>query len=144
MRAVRLDLPSTIESIHLLDALISEMLNLMQVDEQISHQINLAVIEAGTNAIKHGNAADPEKYVHFEFQASSEKMTILVQDSGCLNQHKLQESFSLAQAGGDNNLTRSAGRGLQLIDAYMDEVIYDIASVKMIKRIKNWVGNLLN
>jgi hypothetical protein len=33
---------------------------------------------------------------------------------------------------------------LQLIDAYMDEVIYDIASVKMIKRIKNWVGNLLN
>ena len=137
MRAVRLDLPSTIESIHLLDALISEMLNLMQVDEQISHQINLAVIEAGTNAIKHGNAADPEKYVHFEFQASSEKMTILVQDSGCLNQHKLQESFSLTEARGDNHLTRSAGRGLQLIDAYMDEVIYDIASVKMIKRIKN-------
>ena len=137
MRTVRLDLPSTIESIHLLDALISEMLNLMQVDEQISHQINLAVIEAGTNAIKHGNAADPEKYVHFEFQASSEKMTILVQDSGCLNQHKLQESFSLTETGGDNNLMRSAGRGLQLIDAYMDEVIYDIASVKMIKRIKN-------
>ena len=136
MWTVRLDLPSTIESVHLLDALISEMLNLMQIDEQTSHQINLAVIEAGTNAIKHGNAADPEKYVHFEFQASSEKMTILVQDSGCLNQHKLQESPSLVETALDN-LTRSDGRGLQLIDAYMDEVIYDIASVKMVKRIKN-------
>ena len=35
MWTVRLDLPSTIESVHLLDALISEMLNLMQIDEQI-------------------------------------------------------------------------------------------------------------
>ena len=63
-------------------------------------------------------------------------MTILVQDSGYLNQHKLQESPSLVETALDN-LTRSDGRGLQLIDAYMDEVIYDIASVKMVKRIKN-------
>ena len=79
---IRLDLPSSLESIHLLDALISEMLDLLRIDKPTCHQINLAVIEAGTNAIKHGNTTGSDTRIRFEFRVAMDKVTIVVQDGG--------------------------------------------------------------
>ena len=52
------------------------------MDEETSAQVNLAVIEAGTNAIKHGNQGDPEKRAYFEFIILPDKFTIVIQDQG--------------------------------------------------------------
>ena len=75
---VRLDLPRSLESIHLLDVVISEMLDLLKIDKHIRHQINLAVIEAGTNAVKHGNTAGSNSHIRFEFRAAVDKITIVI------------------------------------------------------------------
>ena len=123
---VRIDLPRSLESIHLLDVLISEMLDLLRLDKHIRHQINLAVIEAGTNAIKHGSTAGSNSHIRFEFRAAIDKITIVIRDSG-QGVHPTHVENS--------DLWRSSGRGLQLINAYMDEVKYEVTGVTMVKHI---------
>ena len=123
---VRLDLPRSLESIHLLDVVISEMLDLLKIDKHIRHQINLAVIEAGTNAVKHGNTAGSNPHIRFEFRAAVDKITIVIRDSG-------QDVYPIHVE--NNDLWRSSGRGLQLINAYMDEVNYERTGITMVKRI---------
>ncbi len=123
---IRLDLPSSLESIHLLDALISEMLDLLRIDKPTCHQINLAVIEAGTNAIKHGNTTGSDTRIRFEFRVAMDKVTIVVQDGG-------QDIYQIPVI--NNDLWQSSGRGLQLINAYMDEVTYQVSGITMVKYI---------
>ncbi len=123
---VRLDLPRSLESIHLLDVVISEMLDLLKIDKHIRHQINLAVIEAGTNAVKHGNTASSNSHIRFEFRAAVDKITIVIRDSG-------PDVYPIHVE--NNDLWRSSGRGLQLINAYMDEVNYERTGITMVKRI---------
>ena len=73
-KSIRLDLPSSMQHVYLLDTIILEILKEMEFDEETSEQVTLAVIEAGTNAIKHGNQEDFSKSAHFEFIVQSDKL----------------------------------------------------------------------
>jgi len=77
-REIILDIPSEFKHIYLLDLVISYVSKEMGFNEETKEQVNLAVIEAGTNAIKHGNKNDPSKNVHFRFDISNDKLTILL------------------------------------------------------------------
>ena len=50
-----LSLPSSMQHVYLLDIVVTEILKGTDFSEETQEQINLAAIEAGTNAIKHGN-----------------------------------------------------------------------------------------
>ena len=63
-----LSIPSEDKYIYLLDLVVSYAAKEMHFDEETAEQVNLAVIEAGTNAIKHGNKNDPEKAAEFRFR----------------------------------------------------------------------------
>ena len=52
-----LGIPSEDEHIYLLDLVVSYVAKKMEFDEETAEQVNLAVIEAGTNAMKHGNGS---------------------------------------------------------------------------------------
>ena len=103
--------------VHLLDAVITEILQQMEFDEDATDQVNLAVLEAGTNAIKHGNQEEFRKRAYFVFIMHPEKLVVVVQDEG--------EGFD-AQTTEDplnpENLLNSSGRGLFLMEACMDSV----------------------
>ena len=77
-----LDIPSSMQLVYVLDSVISQILREMGFDEESREQVNLAVIEAGTNAIKHGNKEDVKKRAHFEFILNQDKLTVVVQDGG--------------------------------------------------------------
>ncbi|GAB4191902.1 MAG: hypothetical protein Kow00105_05990 [Phycisphaeraceae bacterium] len=93
--------------------------------------IRLALDEAVTNAIVHGNQNDETKNVSIEYDVHDDAMCITVQDEGCgfcpddLPDPTLPE-----------NLTSPHGRGVMLIESYMTEVSYNDCGncLRMVKR----------
>lgn len=125
-----LSLPSTMQLIYLLDTVISDIMKEMKFDEEVQEHVNLAVIEAGTNAIKHGNQEDTDKNATFEFLIDEEKLTIVITDEG-----PGFEREEVANPLDPENLLKSSGRGLFLMEACMDEVVYEAEGtiIKMVK-----------
>jgi serine/threonine-protein kinase RsbW len=129
-QVIRLDLSSSMQHIYLLDTIILEILKEMEFDEEASEQVSLAVIEAGTNAIKHGNQEDLNKHAHFEFIVQPDKITVVIQDEG-----KGFKREEVADPLDPANLLKSSGRGIFLMEACMDSVTYEKSGtiVKMVK-----------
>ena len=129
-QVIRLDLPSAIQHIYLLDTVILEILKEIKFDEETTEQVSLAVIEAGTNAIKHGNKEDLNKRAYFEFIIHPDKLTVVVQDEG-----KGFKREEIADPLDPANLLKSSGRGIFLMEACMDSVTYEKSGtiVKMVK-----------
>ena len=81
-QVITLSLPSSMQHVYLLDVVVTEILKETGFTEDIQEQINLAVIEAGTNAIKHGNKENPTKKATLEFTLAADKLAIVIQDEG--------------------------------------------------------------
>jgi serine/threonine-protein kinase RsbW len=81
--------------------------------------IPLACDEALTNAILHGNESDPARKVSVHIYVSSSRFKIKIKDQG--------EGFdfaSVADPTDRENLMRSSGRGVYLMQSIMDTVTY--------------------
>ena len=95
--------------------------------------VHLALEEAFLNAIKHGNKMDTSKKVTLDYLVDDERVEIIMKDEG--------EGFnpqSIPDPRMGENLYRPEGRGLLLMNAYMDVVEHNAQgnSVHMI-RYKN-------
>lgn len=77
----------------------------------------LALEEAMVNAIKHGNKLDPKKKVLVEARVSGEKVEIEIEDQG-----PGFDRSSVPDPTADENLCKCSGRGILLIEAYMNSV----------------------
>ena len=133
-QVITLSLPSSMQHVYLLDVVVTEILKETGFTEDIQEQINLAVIEAGTNAIKHGNKENPTKKATLEFTLAADKLAIVIQDEG--------DGFTrkeVADPLDPENLLKSSGRGLFLMEACMDSVTYE-ANGTIIKMVK-YKGN---
>lgn len=81
--------------------------------------IKLALEEAMTNAVRHGNKGDPTKKVYVKFAVNPQRVIIMVRDEG--------PGFSVdavPDCTRDENLHKTNGRGTMLIRAYMTRVVY--------------------
>ena len=129
-QVIMLSLPSSMRHVYLLDVVVTEVLKDLGFAEEIQEQINLAAIEAGTNAIKHGNKEDPNKKAVMQFLLDEEKLMIVIEDEG--------DGFTrkeVADPLDPENLLKSSGRGLFLMEACMDAVTYE-ANGTIIKMVK--------
>jgi serine/threonine-protein kinase RsbW len=93
--------------------------------------IKLALEEALVNAIKHGNRLDPHKKVHVEAKVSHKKAEICIEDEG-----PGFERCAVPDPTAQENLTKCSGRGILLIEAYMNEVHWDRGGrrLRMVKK----------
>ncbi len=129
-QSIELELPSSTRLVYVVDAVISEILRDMGFDEETSEQINLAVIEAAMNAIKHGNNEDLEKKTHFQFILNQEELTIVIEDEGNgFDRENVADPLSPA------NLLKSSGRGIFLMEACMDSVTFE-SSGRVVRMVK--------
>ena len=131
-QVITLSLPSSMQHVYLLDVVVTEILKETNFTEDIQEQINLAVIEGGTNAIKHGNKENPNKKATLAFTLAEDKIEIVIKDEG--------DGFTrkeVADPLDPENLLKSSGRGLFLMEACMDAVTYeaDGTIIKMVKYI---------
>ncbi len=82
--------------------------------------IRLALDEAVSNAIHHGNKNNPAKKVTIEYKITGDTLTISISDEGSGFDPK-----SLPDPTSEENLTTPHGRGVMLIEAYMTDVHYN-------------------
>ena len=116
-----LRIPSEDKYIHLVDLVVSYVAKEMGFGEEVEQHLELAVIEAGANAIKHGNRGDPEKVTQFRFRIAEDRLTVFVKDCG--------SGFDLEGIGdplSPGSLMKPCGRGIFLMRALMDEVEYNM------------------
>lgn len=81
--------------------------------------IKLALEEGLINAIKHGNKLDPAKQVRIEAVVSPGQVEITIEDQGAGF-----ERCCVPDPTREENLQKCSGRGILLIEAYMDHVEY--------------------
>lgn len=88
-------------------------------DEEAAFAIKLALEEAMTNAVKHGNCNDCNKGITVRYNVTPETVVIIVRDEGCGF-----EPDSVPDPTAPERIILPNGRGIMLMRAYMDEVCY--------------------
>jgi serine/threonine-protein kinase RsbW len=99
--------------------------------EQTRFAIRLALEEGIMNAIKHGNKLDPTKTVHVEAKVTPRSTEIVIEDQG-----RGFKRENVPDPCAEENLLKCSGRGILLIEAYMDKVQFTRGGrrVKMTKK----------
>ena len=88
----------------------------------VTFAIKLALEEALTNAVKHGNHNDTSKQLVVRYAVSPERAVIMVRDEGRgFVPHRVPDPTA------DENLERPCGRGIMLMHAYMTRVHFNRA-----------------
>ncbi len=108
-----------------------KVLDLIGANEEI-FKVKLALEEALTNAMRHGNALEPGRYVKVRIKADHKQIMLDVHDEG-----KGFDFYSLPDPTHTDNAARPSGRGVFLMRNIMDQVeFYDNGSgVKMTKKL---------
>jgi serine/threonine-protein kinase RsbW len=88
-------------------------------DHQSHFAVKLALEEALINAMKHGNRMDPAKKVHVEFKITVKQIEVTVEDEGPGFAREGVPDPTL-----DENIEKCSGRGILLIEAYMNSVYW--------------------
>ena len=82
--------------------------------------VHLALEEAFTNAVKHGNRKDPTKKVKIDYLVSLDKIEVAVMDEG-----GGFDPEDVPDPRYGENLYKTEGRGLLLMRSYMDVVEFN-------------------
>ena len=116
----RLVIPSSLnEAVKVQQAILAEA-EKSGYSDSARFAIRLALDEALSNAINHGNAGDEKKRVTVEYDITEEKACISVGDEGPgFRPEKLPDPTA------DENLERPHGRGVMLMKAYMTGVCFN-------------------
>jgi serine/threonine-protein kinase RsbW len=112
-------IPSTLRCCKEPETAILEELRRHQFAEDAIFAIKLALEEAMTNAVKHGNSNDQSKNVTVRYGINAEKAVVVVRDEGC--------GFcpeEIPDPTAPDRLPLPNGRGIMLMRAYMDDVHY--------------------
>jgi serine/threonine-protein kinase RsbW len=96
---------------------IMEQLSRRGFNSSSAFAVRLALEEALINAIKHGNQLDPEKKVRIRGKVTPARAEIIIEDEGGGFDRGVVPDPTV-----DENLEKCTGRGILLIESYMNEV----------------------
>ena len=113
----QLSLPSRVESIAEAAAAADAAAKRYGLDEEAAFGLDMAVREAVTNAVLHGNRQDESKQVELTFAEEGGELVVTVRDRG--------EGFDptgVADPTAAENLLKTSGRGILFMRNFMDTV----------------------
>ncbi len=110
-------LPSRIEAIDEAVRAAMRFANRLRMGEEARFGIDMAVREAVTNAVLHGNQRDENKRVEVSFADSATALVITVRDEGAGFDPEAVPDPTAAQ-----NLLKPSGRGILFMRSFMDAV----------------------
>jgi len=133
-QTTRLVLPSHIEAVADAAAAVTDFVKSCGLDEQAAFGIDMAVREAVTNAMVHGNQEDEAKSVEVILSCLDDALEIEIRDQG--------EGFDPANVPDPTepaNILKPSGRGIFLMRTFMDQVEWSArpdggTAVRMVKR----------
>lgn len=88
-------------------------------DEQSVFAIKLALEEAMINAIKHGNKMDVSKKVRVQARITPKRIVLTIEDQGAGFTRNGVPDPTI-----EENLCKCSGRGILLMESYMNSVTY--------------------
>ena len=108
---------SSLDYSELLQHLADNVARMMHFDESKARDIGLAVQEAVTNAMCHGNLLDRTKKVAVRLELHDDRLAVEVDDEGAGF-----DPTVVPDPCAEENLMKPSGRGILLVKALMDEV----------------------
>lgn len=130
-----LKFPSRIEAVGEAAAAVSEFMKNLGIPEEVAFGVDMAVREALTNAVVHGNKLDAAKVVELRLRNTPEAFEITVHDQGAgFNPKDVPDPTK------DENILKTSGRGIFFMRNFMDEVDWSAdpgggTSVRMLKKL---------
>jgi len=116
-QTTRLVLPSHIEAVADAAVAVTDFIRNCGVSEEAAFGVEMAVREAVTNAMVHGNQEDESKSVEVIFNCHANELEVEVRDQG--------EGFdpaSVPDPTNAENLLKTSGRGIFLMRTFMDQI----------------------
>lgn len=116
-QVLELDLETSYDHMERFANLVEQAAKRMGASEDDEIDLVIAVMEAVNNAILHGNGQDERKRVQMKIVTTDSEMTVWVQDEG--------KGFRLNLVPdplNQKNLMKESGRGILMMQAFMDEV----------------------
>ena len=107
---------STLDSVDAAEGIVLKEAQELGFDEDDQHKIGISVRECMVNAVVHGNRYNSRKKVRLTLTRSPGALELMVADEG--------DHFDIAELPdplADENLLRHSGRGILLMQAFMDE-----------------------
>jgi serine/threonine-protein kinase RsbW len=134
VQTTELSLPSRIESVAAAAAAVAEFISRSGMTEDAAFGIDMAVREAVTNAVVHGNFQEEDKVVDITLKSTPDAVEINVHDQGPgFNPNDVPDPTL------KENILKTSGRGIFFMRSFMDEVNWFVApeggtTVRMLKR----------
>jgi serine/threonine-protein kinase RsbW len=135
LETTELRFPSHVEAVNQAAAAVSEFISGLGMPEDVAFGIDMAVREAVTNAVVHGNKLDGGKEVEVKLTNPPRAFEITVHDQGSgFNPNNVPDPTQ------EENILKSSGRGIFFMRNFMDEVDWSVdpkggTTVRMIKRL---------
>jgi len=129
-----LSLPSRIDTVATAAAAVAEFVSRVGISDEAAFGIDMAVREAVTNAVLHGNRQDEKKVVDISLKSLPDAVEISVHDQGPgFNPEEVPDPTK------QENILKTSGRGIFFMRTFMDEVNWLIrpgggTTVRMVKR----------
>ena len=134
VETTELSLPSRIDTVATAAAAVADFIGRSGVSDDAAFGIDMAVREAITNAVVHGNRQDENKTVDIVLKSSPDAVEISVHDQGPgFNPEDVPDPTAT------ENILKTSGRGIFFMRTFMDEVDWLIrpeggTTVRMLKR----------
>lgn len=119
MESLRIQIPSLIENIRIVESFIDNAKDRFNIDDDIYGNIMIAVTESVNNAVKHGNKEDKDKNVSLSLFLKDNSISFVIEDEGAgFDFNNLQDPTA------PENIDKVGGRGIFLMKHLSDEVYF--------------------
>ena len=114
---------------------IFSILSPLTIESEILTNLNLAISEALSNAMVHGNKLDPNKVVVVTLDVFDSKIELSIKDSG-----QGFDPDEVPDPTRPENILKDSGRGIYIMNSFIDDVFYNFSNegteLKLILQIK--------
>ena len=114
-----MELSSQPESLTAIERMIDDVRTKYHVSEDVFGNMLVAITEAVTNAIYHGNKADPKKKIKVTYLLNDHQLSFTIADEG-----PGFDYYNLPDPTSPENLEKECGRGIFLMKHLTDQLIF--------------------
>lgn len=114
-----LELKSEPESLSVVEHLIDDVRTKYSISEDMFGNMLVAITEAVTNAIYHGNKQDPAKRFKISYSTTTSSIFFKIEDEG-----EGFDFYNLPDPTAPENLDKESGRGIYLMKHLCDQLIF--------------------
>ena len=117
VETTELSFPSSIETVQAAASAVADFIGRAGIGEEGAFGIDMAVREAVTNAVLHGNRQDKNKTIELTLKSLPDAVEISVHDQGPgFNPKDVPDPTK------EENILKTSGRGIFFMRSFMDEV----------------------